>query len=338
MNLNLLEKTIIATIVYYDVLDYPLTGFEVFKYLINPLHIVKFSSIDFDAEIEPMENINLISVLKILESENLKSYINEKNGFYFLSGRQDIINTRIERQKISDAMWKKAGKFIKLIQVFPYIKMVLVSGSLAMSNAKKESDIDLLIVVKHGRIWITRFFITLFFQVIGKRRHNKKTAGRFCLNHYITNKSLKINFPSLYNAQTYAHMVPVLEIEKGLYNKLQFENRWITDYLSFYDLQKLDSQRKIENNSFLRLIAKAKELILNTFIGSILEKILGFLQKRRIQHHHLKNKKGGRIIANNGQLEFHPNSPEAGILEKYNETMLKLGLGTNEIDSGLTAS
>jgi hypothetical protein len=30
-----LEKQILATIVYYDILDYPLTSFEVFLYLVN---------------------------------------------------------------------------------------------------------------------------------------------------------------------------------------------------------------------------------------------------------------------------------------------------------------
>ena len=61
-NLNFLEKSILATIVYYDIFDYPLTGFEVFKYLINPLHVVgQLEDID-KAEFEPMKNISLSEV------------------------------------------------------------------------------------------------------------------------------------------------------------------------------------------------------------------------------------------------------------------------------------
>jgi len=337
MNLTYLEKSILATIAYYDVLDYPMTGFEVFKYLINPLHIARLSGIDFNAEIEPMENINLINVLRELKSENLKPYIDEKNGFYFLRSRAGIIETRIERQKVSDELWKRAKKYTKYLQVIPFIKMILVSGSLAMSNARKESDIDLLIVAKHKRIWTVRFLITLFFQLIGKRRHGKKTVGKFCLNHYITDKSLKINFPSLYNAQIYSHMIAVFENEQNIYNRFQFENRWITDYLYFYDLQKIDNQRKIKNNSFFNFIAKTKELFLNTLIGSVLEKILGFFQRYHIKHHPLRNKKEGRVLANDNQLEFHPISPEMKILDKYNENMLRLGFELErERDSGLS--
>ena len=33
--MNSLEKSILSTLVYYDVLDQPLTGWEVFKYLIR---------------------------------------------------------------------------------------------------------------------------------------------------------------------------------------------------------------------------------------------------------------------------------------------------------------
>jgi hypothetical protein len=130
-------------------------------------------------------------------------------------------------------------------------------------------------------------------------------------------------------------MVLILEIEQGIYNKFQFENRWITDYMAFYDLQKLDNQRKVKNNSFLRFIARIKELILNTFIGSILEKIFGFFQKYHIKYYSLRNKKEGRIIADENQLEFHPESPEVRILDEYNNTTLSLGLMVQEQDSGL---
>lgn len=335
MNLNLLEKSIIATIAYYDVLDYPLTGFEVFKYLISPLHIVELSGIAPDAKIEPIGKIELIDILETLEGRNLSFYLGGENGFYFLKGRREIIKTRIERQKISDEMWKKTKKIIKWFQLVSYIKMVAVSGSLAMYNAKKESDIDLLIVAKNKRIWTARFMATLFFQIIGERRYGKKTVGRFCLNHYITDKSLKINFPSLYNAQTYAHLVPILEIEKGIYNKFQQENNWINNYMAFYDFQKLKNQQSIKINSFLRFIARAEEVILDTFIGSILEKLLRFFQKKHIKKHSLQNQKQGRIVADDNQLEFHPDSPEAGIVDKYNQSMLKLGFGIIEKDSGL---
>lgn len=336
MDLKLLEKSILATIAYYDVLDYPLTGFEVFKYLINPSHVIVQSKPEQSLALEPLGQPTFLNVLNTLGKISLKNYLEEKNGFYFLIHKGELIKTRVERQKISDQKWKKARKIISLLQIVPYLRMIAISGSLALDNTKKQSDIDLLIVAKHKRIWTVRFLVTLFIQILGKRRHGKKTANRICLNHYITDKSLKIDFPSLYNAQTYAHLVPILEIEKGIYKKFQEANQWIENYLAIFPGQEDSNQRLIKQKNFFKKIARFKEIILNTFLGSILEAILRFIQKTYIKIHSSKEKGEGRVITDDFQLEFHPSSPEVEILAKFNKNMLKLGFHLKpERDSGL---
>jgi predicted nucleotidyltransferase len=336
MELNLLEKSILATIVYYDVLDYPLTGFEIFKYLINPSYIIAQSKPEQALVLGSLTQPCFLDTLKALKNKSLKNYIEEKNGFYFLKNRAKLYETRIERQKTSDQKWKKARKIIKYLQIIPYLRMIAISGSLAIANTKKQSDIDLLIITKHKRIWTNRFLITSFIHLLGKRRHNKKTADRLCLNHYITDKSLKIDFPSLYNAQTYAHLMPVSEIEQGIYKKFQKANQWIKTYLTFYPKEDSPNQRLIKGRKFLQKIARFQEIILDTFLGTILEKILAIIQKTIMKKHSSKEKGQGRVITDDFQLEFHPASPEIKILDKYNKIMLKLGFRTKpEKNSGL---
>ena len=305
-----LEKSILATLVYYDVLDQPMTGWEVFRYL------------------QKSKTLKLNKILDILEnSSGLNKFINQKNGFYFLKGRESIIKQRIERQIIADRKWKKARRIIRLLQVIPYIRMVAVSGSLAMSNTKEESDIDLLIVTKASRVWTCRALTTLCLHLIGQRRHGNLTKDRFCLNHYITDSSLEIPGQSLYNAQTYAHLVPILE--NGLYQKFQEANQWINS-----DRRYLTT---LKSNKFLGSIRRFREWILDTWSGNILESFLRRFQKRRIEKDPLTYKSGGRVVFNDQQLEFHPDSPEKMILEKYNQKMKELGfeeLG-QEKDSGL---
>lgn len=61
------------------------------------------------------------------------------------------------------------------------------------------------------------------------------------------------------------------------------------------------------------------------------------IQQARIKKDPLTHQSGGRVVFSDSQLEFHPNSPEKWILEKYNKKMKKLGfeeLG-QEKDSGL---
>jgi len=342
--MNLLQKSILSTIAYYDTLDYPLTSFEVFKYLANPFHIASFywgngpeSKLFKPVELGRFSNITLINIIKILASEELKNIIDEKNGFHFLKGREDIIRIRIDRQKIADQKWKKARNIIRWLRVVPYLKMVAVSGSLALSNTRRESDFDLLIVVKNKRIWLTRFMVTLFIQLIGKRRHKKITEDRTCLNHYITDKSLEIKFKSLYNAQTYAHIIPVLEIEDGIYRKFQNVNRWIKDYLVFWPESEIKNSKIIKTNLLLEGIAKIGEVFLDNRFGDFLEWLLKKIQKRSIEKDPLTYKKGGRVTVDDSQLEFHPDSPERKILDKYNQSMLYLNLKelAREKDSGL---
>jgi len=343
--MTLLQKSILSTVVYYNTLDYPLTSFEVFKYLINPLHIASFyysskkTLKDFSKtplEINRFSEITLDNIIRNLENRELKKFIKEKNGFYFLEGREKNIRIRIKRQKIADQKWGKVRKIIYWLQIIPYLQMVAVNGSLALNNTYEESDLDLFIVVKNKRIWVTRFLITLFVQLIGKRRHKKLTKDRICLNHYVTDKSLEI-FGSLPNAEVHARMIPVLEVKKGIYREFQKANNWIKNYLVFWPKLEIKHSKNLKISSLLRDIAKIFEKCLNSKIGDLLEKLLKKIQERTIEKNPLTHKKGGRIIFNNNQLEFHPNSPEGKRLNKYNKTMIFLGqnkLG-QEKDSGL---
>ena len=342
--MNLLQKSILSTVVYYDTLDYPLTSLEIFKYLVNPFHIAGLqwgsgseSKLFKPRELGRFSNITLINIIKILTSQELKKIIDEKNGFYFLRDREDIVKTRIDRQKIADQKWKKVRNIVRWLQAIPYLKMVAVSGSLALNNTKKESDFDLLVVVKNKRIWLTRFIVTLAVQLMGRRRHKKITKDRICLNHYITDKSLEIKFRSLYNAQTYAHIIPVLETENGMYRKFQHANRWIKDYLVFWPESEIKNFKTLRINLLLEGIAKIGEVFLDNRFGDFLEWLLKKIQKHSIEKDPLTYKKGGRVTIDDSQLEFHPDSPERKILDKYNRNMVQLGVKdlAQEKDSGL---
>jgi len=318
-----LEKSILATLAYYDVLDRPLTGWEVFRYLISK---------DRGLTVKLKEVLILLA-----DSAELNKFISQNHGFYFLKNRENIITERIERQKISAQKWKKSKLAIKLLQVVPFVRLAVLSGSLAMDNAKKSSDIDLLIIAQSGRIWTCRALVSLVVQLLGKRRHGGLTKDRLCLNHYLTDQSLKISFPSLYNAQTYAHLTPALEMETGLYRQFQTQNRWLKDYLLFYPLEKQGHLKKIQLNRFLTFLRKLRENFLDGRLGDQLELSLKKIQEKRIKKDPLTYRAGGRVVFDDRQLEFHPDSPEKNILEKYNQRLRELGFDQADLerDSGL---
>ena len=353
-----LERSILATIVYYDILDYPLTNFEVFLYLTNGDYGENtmgtgqrlVSTVDDKNDVQnDIENAadggvgksrySLSAVAELLSgSEYLKEYIDQKLGFYFLHGREEIVDQRLDKKKIADQKWKKTRKIFRLMQVVPFLEGIFISGSLALGNSRKDSDIDLIVIAKNGRIWTTRTFVTILTFLVGARRHGAVTKDMICLNHYITDKSLKIPFESLYNAQSYIHLINLYDSgeDRKLFSKFQIENKWMGKYIKNYSLSE-PGFRSVKRSRILSLISRIFESILSGPMGNALEKKLSELQSKRIKSDPLYRKVGGRITIGDDQLEFHPDSHEGYIIPEFNKRMKKLGLFefANQKDSGL---
>lgn len=321
------QKALLKTIVYYDSLDYPLTFDELKTYLFS----------------NPKNSDILIS----LEDLKAKYLIKESYGFYFLTGRDGLIRLRKERSETAEKKWKIALRAVKWLKLVPYIRAVFASGSLALGNTTKESDLDFLVVTKSGRIWTSRFLAVVLLGLLGlrRKRHQKIAPDKVCLNHFITDKSLYIPRKSIYTAQLYAGLVPIAEDQK-LLSEFVEANSWVGEYMAgwpdciIHSLRitnyglKNNPQSAIRNKSIIKLFL---EKILDTKLGDWLEKILRKYQLHRIKNYHLTYKSGGRVKADDQSLEFHPDSPELKIIERYNKKMVELGFGelANERDSGL---
>ncbi len=331
--LSIIEKQILATIAYYDIIKYPLTGLEIFSCLIIS------KSKDEQNEIEKYSKSSLYDIVELLDkSEFLRKNIGQKFGFYFLKGREEMVHERLYRKKVADQKWKKAKKILWIMQVAPFVKALFVSGSLALGNCKKSSDIDILIVAKKGRIWTVRVFMTLLTALLGVRRHGNFTKDKICLNHYITDKSLRIPFVSLYDAQLYYHFVNAYSdrSDKEIYKEFQKENIWIKNYIRNYRLLPLGFSRSVARKKWLARISRFFEFIFSGKFGDYLEKKFSALQIAKIKNNPSYGKKGGRITISDNQLEFHPELHEKKIIPEFNRRMKELGLFdfANQIESG----
>ncbi len=310
----MLEKAILATITYFDLLDYPLTLVEIQKFLIQPKE-KKLSPVNLGVILETLE-----------ESSFLQEKIAQKNGFYFLRGRERIIEEKILRHKLAQEKWKKTKKVVKILQIIPYIRMVAGSGSLALSNTKDKSDLDLLIIVKNGRIFLTRFLITFLVSILGMKRDRlgRSTKDKICLNHYLADSSLILPGQSLYTAYEYQHLVPLFRYDVFLRFK-EANKDWMRKFLVNVEISREDA-REIKKNKIFILKAKILEFLFDNFFGDWLEEKIGRMQKKRIEKDYRWQKEGGRIVAEERQLEFHPDSPEREILRAFNEKMQKFSL------------
>lgn len=374
--MTLFRNSILATIVYYDIFDFPLTMFEVHKYLINPVRL-GFSRSDLGTSLSrsrlsgrcfsppwelcrsDLKELDLGIMGQVQEGLDglvIVGAIGSKNGFYFLPGRDGLYELRKKREKISAQKWKKFLRIAKWFQAVPYLRAIFASGSLAINNTDKGSDFDVLSVVRSGRLYTCRIFLCLVASVFGARRtrYEKIAPDKFCFNHYITDRDMNIKHESLFNAQTYANLKPVLASEE-LFNRFYSENIWLNKYLF-----KVQSQRFPEVEPFnfprpdlgvglkvqpqkicevepLKFIAKLLEFVLNSRFGDRVENWAKKYQQKRIKENPATYESGGRVVFTDNELEFHPRSFEAFAIDRYNRGLKQLGITPliEEKDSGL---
>ncbi|OGM98587.1 MAG: hypothetical protein A3C71_02755 [Candidatus Yanofskybacteria bacterium RIFCSPHIGHO2_02_FULL_43_15c] len=323
-----LRDSIIATLVYYDIFDFPLTVPEINKYLINPERLSSLRSDLGAIQAQIRENLDDLAST---------GDIGFKDGFYFLPDRDALYKLRIEREAIAVKKWKKLLKTAKWFQAVPFLRAVLVSGSMAINNTDEDSDFDVLAIAKSGRLYTCRMFLSLVASLFGVRRtrYEKIAPDKFCFNHYITDGKMNIRHESLFNAQTYANLKPVFARD-GIFGRFYAENIWLEKYI--YNSLRSDLKEVPRSDLVINFITKFLEFILNSKTGDWLEKCFKAYQHKRIKNNPATYESGGRVVFNDNELEFHPRSFEAFAINKYNKKLKQLGIvqRVEEKDSGLT--
>lgn len=207
-----MEKAILRTLVYADVFDYPLLASEVWGFLIKKSKLQ-------------------IKIQKLIQDKKIE----EKEGFYFLPGRKRIVAIRKKRERWSQKKMKIARRTANWLKLIPTIKMVAVSGALAMKNSTENDDIDLLIVTAKKRLWLTRLFSVFLIELVGQRRRpsDKMVRNKICLNMFLDETHLRV--PKKEQDLFTAHEICQLKLlweRGGIYQKFINQNQWYQKYLA----------------------------------------------------------------------------------------------------------
>jgi predicted nucleotidyltransferase len=202
--LNELSRGEKFSIYYHDLFDYPLTFAD----------LIRWKSPD---------NI-----------DSQKISVTGMNGYYLLRGRERLVYKRILRARISAQKMEIAKRASKVLSFVPGIKMVAVTGSLAMENSKEESDIDLMIITKKARLWTSRALVYLvmrLFNLQTRRFADKNQQDKLCLNMWIDESDItwKTSDRNFYTAHELAQITPLINKDLA-YEKLLSKNSWILKY------------------------------------------------------------------------------------------------------------
>jgi len=213
-----MERAILQTLCYHDIFDYPLALSEISKFLIiNSKCKIQNAKLQFKIQ-------NLIKRRKI----------QEKDDFYFLSGREKIVAIRKRREKYSRKKFLIAKKATRFLRLIPTIKMIAVTGALAVNNVKEEDDIDFLIVVSKNRLWLTRIQAVLLIELFASRPQLDKgrLQDAICLNIFLDENHLQMprEKQNLFVAHELVQM-KLLWQKDNVYQKILKENQWVKKFL-----------------------------------------------------------------------------------------------------------
>jgi hypothetical protein len=196
-----LSRAVFHTLAYADVFDYPLTAPEVHRYLISTR-----------ASLEEVEHA--------LASKHL---FTREGDYYALRDREEIVNIRGRRAGVAARLWPGAVRYGRLIAQLPFVRMVAVTGSLAMNNTEADNDVDYMIVTAPNRLWTCRALTLLLARVA------KLEGIHLCPNYLVTTDALELNERSLYVAHELAQMIPLSGLD--IYDGLRRLNDWTDEYL-----------------------------------------------------------------------------------------------------------
>jgi hypothetical protein len=198
---NHLDAAVIVAIAYADVYGWPLTTDEVHRFL--PLSARR------DA------------VAAALASARLSRVVSHVDGYHVLRGRELLVAERSRREAASQRLWSEVRRRGRLLARIPWVRMVAVSGSLAVSAAQDGDDIDLFVVTDDGRLWLSRALTIAAGRLSGR--------ATLCPNYLVTDSAVELSERDLYTAHELVQLVPLFGADT--YAALLERNRWYREFL-----------------------------------------------------------------------------------------------------------
>jgi hypothetical protein len=162
----------------------------------------------------------------------LQQYLTCKDGYVTLADRADWIGERKRREQASDYLWPLAMQYGTWLGRLPFVRMVALTGALAVRNAAAHTDdLDYLIVTAPHRVWLARAFAIIVVRLV------KLRGIVICPNYVLAENALEQEQKDLFIAHEIAQMIPVYG--EGLYQQFRAANQWADQELpnaqdSFY--------------------------------------------------------------------------------------------------------
>jgi hypothetical protein len=226
-----------------------------------------------------------------------------------------------------DEYLTEIAKYTTLYKSLPFIKEIYLCNSITFNALHQDSDIDLFIITRPGRIRTAKFRAMLFFAFAGIKRSLQKKRKKVCLSFFITSDhqnlySISLAHLDIYLSYRIQHLVLLYQDDPTQKPEIFKKNKRVQGILPNYPAQQcifLGNEVVSGKTTFKRFM----EWIGRGSLGDLGEWIAKFFQLCIIRLKILRDPERNKdVVINDQMLKFHQDIREK-ISLKYSVAIKK---------------
>jgi hypothetical protein len=181
------QRATIRVLLYFDIFSHPLREEEIARFLgVRSPRTDRFR----DA----------------LEALSMDGTIGEQQGYYGFGDLVAAIAKRHEENRRARQRMAKARRMSRFIGRFPFVRAVMLSGSISKGCMPEDGDIDYFVIAEPGRLWIARTLLIGF-----KKLFLFNSRRDFCVNYFVDLDHLTIEDRNLFTATEVMTLIPTFD-------------------------------------------------------------------------------------------------------------------------------
>jgi hypothetical protein len=296
----ILGRSVLRTLLYFDIFNYPLNADEVLRFL-------------------GINSVNEADVEQALQRLTREKVLFHCKGFYGLTNNEETVNRRLKGNSEAKKTLPLAHRQAHLIYKFPFVRAVLASGSLSKNYMDEKSDLDFFVITSPGRLWIARMLIVIYKRVV-----LRNSFKYFCVNYFVDENHLEIEEKNQFTATELATILPLYSA-KHYHKLIEANSTWLKRFFPNFKPRKTSHLTEPAKGFILK---KISEILLNVVAKPVewLFMVLTLKRWKRIY--------GKAYASNDFDIAFktkkyvsknHPRHYQQKIIELYDQKLIAIG-------------
>ena len=241
-----------------------------------------------------------------LASPSIGRTIVRTDEYVTLAGREELVERRRKTRARALRLRRRAERTSLVLGMVPFVRGIILTGSVAAEAATEDADIDLMIIVAPSRL-------AFVFLVLGGFSRLTRRCF-YCPNYYISEDHLLIERQNLFIAREIAQARP---LDKDAERFFEI-NDWVREYLPNASPSQVRRGQRRRPNGLQRLL----EFPFRGRFGRWCESIASRTARKRIDEHYRGAREGQRTkivdrFDSDHELRFHHHPELQGLRKRY---------------------